>query len=211
MRNVPEISAHPHLSRLRATVLTVALLNLAYFFIEAGIALAIDSASLLADSVDFLEDTSVNLLILIALFWSLRRQALAGKTMALLICLPALVAAWEIFQKFHHPQLPEVLPLVVASGGAVLINGFCAYLLASYRNKGGSLTKAAFLSARNDVTVNLAVIVMGALTALTGSGWPDVVLAALILILNFSAAWEVWETAEEEHLAAKALAGEEID
>ena len=54
--------------RLRITVLTVALRNLAYFFIEGGIALAIDSASLLADSVDFLEDTATNLLIFIALF-----------------------------------------------------------------------------------------------------------------------------------------------
>lgn len=55
---------------LRRVVLLVALLNLAYFGLEFGVALAIGSVSLLADSIDFLEDTSVNLLILVALGWS---------------------------------------------------------------------------------------------------------------------------------------------
>ena len=53
--------------RLRPVVLTVALLNFAYFLVEFTVALAAGSVSLLADSVDFLEDTSINLLIFIAL------------------------------------------------------------------------------------------------------------------------------------------------
>ena len=56
--------------RLRRTVLAVAALNLGYFFVEIAVALAIGSVSLFADSVDFLEDTSINLLIFIALGWS---------------------------------------------------------------------------------------------------------------------------------------------
>ena len=54
---------------LRRTVITVALLNLGYFGVEFGVALAIGSVSLFADSVDFLEDTSINLLIAVALGW----------------------------------------------------------------------------------------------------------------------------------------------
>jgi Co/Zn/Cd efflux system component len=54
---------------LRRTVLLVAALNFAYFWVEMGVALAIGSVSLFADSVDFLEDTAVNLLIFIALGW----------------------------------------------------------------------------------------------------------------------------------------------
>jgi Co/Zn/Cd efflux system component len=48
---------------LRRAVLLVAVLNLAYFGVEVGVALQIGSVSLMADSVDFLEDASVNLLI----------------------------------------------------------------------------------------------------------------------------------------------------
>lgn len=48
---------------LRRVVVWVALLNLAYFGVEFTVALAIGSVSLFADSIDFLEDASVNLLI----------------------------------------------------------------------------------------------------------------------------------------------------
>jgi Co/Zn/Cd efflux system component len=73
------------------------------------------------------------------------------------------------------------------------------------------MARAAFLSARNDVLINLAIIAMGVLTLWTASGWPDLVLGTIIVILNLRAAKEVWEVAEEERLAAKALAGEDID
>src|SRR5215218_2451355 len=75
--------------RLRRVVLLVAGLNLSYFAVEVSVALAIGSVSLLADSVDFLEDTAVNLLIALALGWSLRRRALMGHAMALVILVPA--------------------------------------------------------------------------------------------------------------------------
>ncbi len=55
---------------LRKVVIIVAILNLAYFGVEFAVALAIDSVSLFADSVDFLEDASINFLIAIALGWS---------------------------------------------------------------------------------------------------------------------------------------------
>ena len=49
--------------QLRRAVLIVAGLNFAYFFVEFSVALTAGSVSLLADSVDFLEDTSINLLL----------------------------------------------------------------------------------------------------------------------------------------------------
>lgn len=49
---------------------------------------------------------------------------------------------------------------------------------------------------------------MGLITAATRTGWPDLVLGVVIIALNLTAAKEVWEVAEEENLAAKALAGE---
>ncbi|MSP82982.1 MAG: cation transporter, partial [Alphaproteobacteria bacterium] len=46
----------------RRVVRIVAILNFGYFGIEFAVALAIGSVSLFADSVDFLEDASVNVL-----------------------------------------------------------------------------------------------------------------------------------------------------
>jgi Co/Zn/Cd efflux system component len=203
--------AHGLSRRLKRAVLLVAGLNLAYFFVEFTVALAIGSVSLFADSVDFLEDTAINLLIFLALGWSLHRQALAGKAMALFILVPALAAGWQGVIKFTNPEPPDPLSLVVTAGGAVIVNLACSLILARFRHHGSSMSKAAFLSARNDVLINLAIIAMGVLTIWTDSGWPDLVLGTIIVLLNIRAAKEVWEAAEEERLAAKALAGEEID
>src|SRR5215204_6422369 len=92
----PPMPAHQlDARRLRRIVLTVAMLNLSYFFVEFTVALVAGSVSLLADSVDFLEDTAINLLILAALGWPLARRAVMGKVMALVVLGPAAVAGWE--------------------------------------------------------------------------------------------------------------------
>ena len=199
------------MERLRRVLLTVAALNFSYFFVEFFVALAAGSVSLLADSVDFLEDTSINLLILVALGWPLARRAVVGKGLAVVILAPAAVAGWQAIGRFSSPEAPDVLPVVLASLGAIAVNGTSAWLLSSVRRHGGSLSRAAFLSARNDVVVNTSIIAMALLTAWTGSGWPDLLLGCGIILLALHAAHEVWEVSEDERLAAKALAGETTD
>ena len=195
---------------LRRVVLAVALLNLSYFFVEFAVALEAGSVSLLADSVDFLEDTAINLLIFVALGWPMARRAAMGKTMAVILLAPASVAVWQAVQAFSDPVAPDTSPVVLASLGAIGVNGVSAWLLVRVRHHGGSLSRAAFLSARNDVAVNLAIIAMAGLTLWTGSGWPDLVLGCVIILVALHAAHEVWEVSEEERLAARAIAGEAI-
>lgn len=189
----------------------MAMLNFAYFFVEFTVALSAGSVSLLADSVDFLEDTAVNLLIFVALGWPLARRAAMGKVMTLVILGPAALAAWEAVQEVSDPSAPAVAPVVLASLGAIAVNGTSAWLLASVRHHGGSLSRAAWLSARNDVLVNSSIIVMALITLRTDSGWPDLILGCIIIGLALHAAYEVWSVSEEERLAARALAGEDID
>lgn len=186
----------------------VAALNLAWFFVQITVALAIGSVSLTADAVDYLEDTAVNLLIAIALGWSTAARARMGKIMAVIIVLPALAAAWQAFAKFRDPFEPDATILLLGAVGALIINAVCAWLLAHHRHGSGSMTTAAWLAARNDVIVNAAIIAMALLTMALRTGWPDLILGAIILILNLGAAKEVWEAATEEDLAAKAERGE---
>lgn len=79
---------------LQRVVRRVALLNLGYFGIEFAVALSVGSVSLFADSVDFLEDASVNLVVLLALGWGAKRRALAGMSLAGLLLVPALATLW---------------------------------------------------------------------------------------------------------------------
>ena len=76
------------------------------------------------------------------------------------------------------------------------------FLLAAYRDASGSLTKAAFLSARNDAIANVAIIAAGAMTLLVWrSPWPDLIVGFGIAWMNLDAAKEVWEAARKEHEA----------
>ena len=187
---------------LRRTVLVVALANLAYFGVEFAVALAIGSVSLFADSVDFLEDASVNLLIFVALAWSARARAKVGMALALILLIPGLATLWTAWDKFLDPVAPQPLALSLTGLGALVVNLTCAILLARYRDHRGSLTKAAFLSARNDAFANVAIIAAGAVTAfLWRSAWPDLIVGLAIAALNLDAAREVWEAAREEHRA----------
>lgn len=187
---------------LRKVVLTVAVLNLAYFGIEFAVALHIGSVSLFADSVDFLEDASVNLLIAAALGWAAVHRARLGMALAGILLLPGFATLWTAWHKFHAPSPPAPLPLSLAGAGALLINLSCATMLLRFRSHSGSLTRAAFLSARNDALANIAIILTAAITAYTRSGWPDLIVGLCIAALNADAAREVWNAASKEHAAA---------
>jgi Co/Zn/Cd efflux system component len=187
---------------LRRVVARVALLNLAYFGVEFGVALAIGSVSLFADSIDFLEDTSINLLILIALGWSARRRSHMGMVLAGILLIPGLATIWTAWDKFLLPVPPSPLPLTLTGAGAMAVNLTCALMLARYRTHGGSLTRAAFLSARNDVLANVAIVGAGLVTAYTLSAWPDLVVGLGIFFMNLDGAREVYVAARRERAEA---------
>ncbi len=184
---------------LRKVVILVALLNLAYFGVEFTVARRIGSVSLFADSVDFLEDTFINGLIAFALGWNTIHRARVGMVLAGILLIPALATLWTAWGKIHSPLPPAPLPLSLVAGGALMVNLFCAFLLARFREHSGSLTRAAFLSARNDAIANLAMIVTGAITIYTRSGWADLIVGLGIAALNADAARAVWRAAWEEH------------
>lgn len=192
-----------HSASLRRAVLIVALANLAYFGVEFTVALRIGSVSLFADSVDFLEDTAVNILILLALGWSMRSRARVGMALAAILLVPALATIWTAWQKFTVPVAPEPFALSLTGLGALVVNLGCALLLARFRHHRGSMTKAAFLSARNDAVANVAIIAAGLVTALVWqSAWPDLIVGLGIAAMNADAAHEIWTAAREEHRAA---------
>jgi Co/Zn/Cd efflux system component len=92
---------------LRQVVRLVAILNLAYFSIEFTVARVIGSVSLFAASIDFLEDASINLLILVALGWTARKRARVGMALAGILLAPSLAALWTAWEKFIVWETPD--------------------------------------------------------------------------------------------------------
>jgi Co/Zn/Cd efflux system component len=188
---------------LRRTVLLVAILNLGYFGVEFAVALAIGSVSLFADSIDFLEDASLNLLVFFALGWSAIARARTGMALAFLLMVPAAATLWTAYEKFTTFVAPHPLPLSVAGAGALLVNLSCAFMLVRFRHEGGSMAKAAFLSARNDAVANVAIIAAGLVTLAWLSAWPDLIVGLGIAALNADAAVKVWRAAKGEKQVAE--------
>src|SRR5229473_4571870 len=103
-----------NLVALHRAVRLVALLNLGYFGVEFAVALTIESVSLFADSIDFLEDATVNGLILVALGWNARRRSTVGMILAAVLLAPVVATLWTAWQKLQLPVPPAPVPLSLA-------------------------------------------------------------------------------------------------
>jgi Co/Zn/Cd efflux system component len=188
----------------RQAVALVAVLNLAYFGVEFTVALNIQSVSLFADAIDFLEDTAVNFLILVALGWSAYKRSIVGMLLALILLAPGIATLWTAWGKIDLPIPPDPVTLSLTGVGALAVNVCCAFILARFRKDRSSLTRAAYLSARNDALANIAIIGAGIVTAATVSVWPDLIVGIGIFAMNLDAAREVFLAARAEHIEAKA-------
>ncbi len=193
-----------HTSTIRRAVLLVALLNFSYFFVEFAVARAIGSVSLFADSIDFLEDTTVNLLIFVALGWTLYRRSIVGMVLAATLLVPGFFTLWAAWGKYLAPAPPDPAILSITGAGALAVNLLCAFLLSRYRKDRSSLTRAAFLSARNDAFANIAIIGAAIATVFTQNAWPDLIVGLAIFLVNLDAAREVYDSAGKEREEALA-------
>lgn len=188
---------------VRRLLLIVAALNFSYFLVEFAVATHIGSVSIFADSADFFEDTAINLLVFFALGWSALARRRAGSVLAGIILIPAIAALVTAIMKILNPEVPEPTAFTLTAVGALAVNLVCALLLTRLRSPEShgsvaSLTRGAWLAARNDALANLLIIGAGIATLLYATAWFDVIVGLIIAAINFSAAKEVWEAARFE-------------
>lgn len=190
---------YTHTVRLRRTVLLIASLNFGYFIVEYYFGQRFNSIALLSDSVDFLEDASINILIALAIGWSLRKRQITSYFLAGVLLVPGIAFLWNAIHQILSPEIPEGAGMSFVGLGALVINLFCAFLIARHRNEEGGLVKAAYFSARNDAIANVLIISAGAVTLMYPSMIPDLVIGIIIFIMNADAAKEVLSTARKEN------------
>lgn len=133
---------------LRKTVAIVATLNLLYFFVEFTFAQIFGSLSLLSDSLDFLEDASINILIFIAFAWSVVARKVLSYVLAFLLLIPGALFIYSAISRLNEPVVPNGRGMSIIGIGALIINLYCAYILIKHKTEEGGLAKAAYLSAR---------------------------------------------------------------
>lgn len=184
--HAPSPSAAGTADRPYRRILWLALaLNAAMFVLEIGAGLAAGSVALWADALDFLGDAATYALTLAVLGLALRWRALAallkGASMGLFGLGVIGMAAWNALAG----TVPEAPVMGVVGLLALAVNVGVAVLL--YRYRGGDANRrSVWLCSRNDALGNLAVILAASGVAATGTGWPDVAVAAIMAGLALS-------------------------
>jgi Co/Zn/Cd efflux system component len=169
-------------------VLWIALvLNAGMFFVEMFSGWNAGSASLLADAVDFFGDAAnyaISLFVLgLASVWRSRTAFAKGVAMGVYGVAVLGVTLWHVLQG----TVPKADTMGMIGFLALATNGLVAVLLFAYRN-GDSNMRAVWLCTRNDAIGNVAVMLAALGVFGTGSGWPDVAVAAFMGLLGISGA-----------------------
>lgn len=179
-------------------ILWIALVvNVAMFGVELAGGLRTDSVSLLADAVDFLGDAAnyaVSLFVLaLAPVWRSRTAMIKGVTMGSYGLFVLGQAAWHA----AAGTVPEAATMGTIGFLALAANLGVAVLLFAYRN-GDANMRSVWLCTRNDAIGNIAVMLAALGVFGSGSGWPDILVAAVMGVLGLTAAKTVIAQARSE-------------
>jgi Co/Zn/Cd efflux system component len=188
----------------RRVLWAVLAINAAMFGVEVVAGLAAGSASLQADALDFLGDAGNYIISLLVVGMALRYRAMAafakGATMGLFGLWVIGVTAWHAWQG----TVPEAFTMGAVGVAALLANATSFALLWAYR-EGDSNMRSAWVCTRNDVLGNIAVLLAALGVFGTGTGWPDIAVAAIMAALALQGAWTVVGHAWSELRAPRAL------
>ena len=187
-------SASPAYRRILWAALAV---NLAMFAVEIGAGLAAQSASLLADSLDFLGDAANYGIALFVLGMALQWRARAALIKAASMGIFGLWVAVTTIQHALAGTVPEA-PVMGAVGAlALAANLGVAVLLYRWRD-GDSNMRSVWICTRNDAIGNVAVLLAAVGVFGSGAGWPDYVVAAIMSGLALTGAVQVTRQALSE-------------
>lgn len=162
-------------------------INAAMFVIEVGAGLAAGSASLQADALDFLGDAANYGISLFVVGMALRYRATAALAKGASMGLFGLWVIATVIWHAWYGTLPSALTMGVVGVAALAANAASFGLLWAYRH-GDANMRSAWICTRNDVLGNLAVLLAAAGVFGTGTGWPDVIVAAIMASLALQGA-----------------------
>jgi Co/Zn/Cd efflux system component len=181
------VDRHRGNAAYRRILWVVLAINAAMFLVEIGAGLAAGSASLQADALDFLGDAANYAISLFVIGMALRYRAAAalakGATMGLF-------GLWVIGMVVWHSMnetLPSAFTMCAIGIGALAANAGSFGLLWAYRH-GDANMRSAWICTRNDVLGNFAVLLAAVGVFGTGTGWPDLIVAAIMASLALQGA-----------------------
>lgn len=184
-------------ARQKSTLVKVLWINAVMFLVIVGAALYGKSSALLSDSLDNLGDALTYGLSLYVVSQSAEAKAKVALLKGLLILTGACVVVGQVAGKLIHPVLPSYEVMGVFSLAGLAANGICLWLLWRHRSEDINMS-SVFECSRNDIASNLSVFVAAGGVWLVQSGWPDILVAALLAALLLRSALRIIRGAVRE-------------
>lgn len=187
--------------RQRGTLRAVFTINAVMFVVIVVAALIARSSALLADSLDNLGDAFTYAISLYAIARGTRTKARVALIKGWLILMAAALVAAQIVYRLFVPTTPAFELMGVFSLVALAANATCLFLLWRHRADDVNMS-SVWECSRNDIVANLSVFVAAGAVWLTGSGWPDIVVASALVLYLLRSAGRVMRSARDELAAA---------
>lgn len=191
----------------RRALWAVIAINGSMFVIEITAGALAGSRALQADALDFLGDTATYAISLFVLGMSLRARATAALLKGASLAVMGLWVLGSTVYQVLVLGLPRAEVMGVVGLLALAANLGSVMLLLRYRN-GDANVRSVWLCSRNDAIGNLAVLAAALGVWLSGTAWPDLVVAAAMAALFLWSALHIVRQALEERRYAKRAAAE---
>jgi len=188
--------------RQRRVLRVVFAVNLLTFAGMVGAAFVAGSSSLMSGALDNLGDALTYALSLAAVSAGTAAKARVALFKGVLIFGAALGVAVQIAYRLHLGEVPVVGIMLPAALINLAANALCLWLLHPHRHSDVNMS-SVYECSRNDVAEGGAVIVAAGGVWYFDALWPDVLVAALLLLMFLRSAWRVvaGATAELRHPA----------
>lgn len=189
--------------RQTSTLVGVLTINAVMFLVVVAAALYSMSSALLSDGLDNLGDALTYGFSLYAVSRGDVVKARVALFKGILILLGACGVAAQIGYKLIYPTVPvfEVMGLFALLGLAA--NSLCLFLLSRHRAEDVNMS-SVWECSRNDVVSNLSVLFAACAVWLSGTGWPDLLVAAYLVLFLMRSACSVIVSARAELRATAA-------
>ncbi len=187
-------------ARQRRVLMIVLAINIGTFAVMLWAAIYSGSSSLLSGGLDNLGDALTYLLSLAVIGASTRAKAKVALLKGVLIFGAAVAVAIQIGWRLAHPDVPIFEAIGIAAMINLGFNGICLWLLTPYRH-GDVNMSSAWECSRNDVFEGFAVLLAAVGVWLFDAGWPDLLIAAALLVMFLRSAWRVLRSAWRSYRA----------
>lgn len=185
----------------RGTLIAVLVINAVMFFVIVTAAQFANSSALFADSLDNLGDALTYGLSLAVVGGTIAAKARVALFKGCLILLAALLVSAQIVQKLLNPELPIFELMGLFSLIALVANSACLALLWRHRNDDLNMS-SVWECSRNDIAVNISVFISAGLVWLANAGWPDLIVASVLVAMLLRSSARVISASIQELRAA---------